>query len=414
MLATQPAPNPQRMADCPAIGASRPVSDCMKFNGEPPTHNPLAMQQWRACQDCGNRIDADGIPARLALVKPWAADAAVSRERWENLTSRLFEALGSGLTMDRIVKDTGLDERWLELFAGKPELVRGNVPRDYPDQPTRFETSVDKLESFLVKYEAECLARSPARVLTTVTKAVIRGIADARALGMIVLIDAESGLGKTEGASEFIAKARAAEGFHCNAWMIRLEEGGVSPLHVLCQIADEIVGFGKYDRRNVPAATRAIRQATEGSGGVLIIDEAQLIAQEGIQGPKVLNCLRQFCDWNCFGIALLANGEIYRRYGGSENFAQLYRRVAKRIEIFGLKDAKEAARRQPPAPALQVADVRAIAAAWGITDPEVVAWCVRIAEQPGTLGTLAKLLKRARYEYSTINRPALIDMGVWS
>lgn len=415
MLATQPTPAIQRMVACPATGAQRPASDCGKFNGEPPTHNPMAMQQWRACQDCQNRTDADGIPARLALVKPWPEDAAVTRERWDNLTNRLILALGNGLTIERIVKESALDARWLELFAGNPDLVRGNAPRAYPDEPTHFETKVDTLESYLAKYETERLARSPGRVLTTVTKAVIRGIADARALGMIVLVDAVPGLGKTEGAREFIAKARAAEGFRCNVWMIRLEESGVSPLNVLCQIADEIVGYGKFDRRNLPAVSRAIRQATEGIGGVLIVDEAQHLAQEGIQGPKVLNSLRQFCatDWNCFGIALLANGEVYQRYGVNDKFAQLYSRVAKRIEIFGLKDAKEAARRQPPVPALQITDVRAIAAAWGIVDPEIVAWCVRIAEQPGTLRKLSVLLMRAIHEYGIINRAALIDMGVW-
>lgn len=414
MLATQTAVSNQRTIDCPAIGLPRPASDCGKFNGEAPTHNPLAMHQWRACQGCKHQTDAAGDSVHLALVKPWSEGAAVSRERWTDLTNRLILALSPALSIERITKETGLDARWLELFAGSPDLVRGNVARDYPDQPTLFETKVDKLESYLSKVDAERRERSPERVLTTVTKAVMTGIADARALVSIVLIDAESGLGKTAGAEEAITRARIAEGFRCNVWMIQLGEGGVSPLNVLCQIADELVGYGKFDHRNVPAVSRAIRQATEGGGGVLIVDEAQLIAQEGIQGPKVFNSLRQFCDWGCFGIALLANGEIYRRYGKNENYTQLYRRVAKRIEIFGLKEAKEAALRRPPAPALQVADVRAVAASWGIADIEVIAWSERIAEQPGALGKLTKLYSRARHEYGNISRLALADMGVWS
>lgn len=414
MLANQMTAHNERVVGCPATGAQRPASDCGKFNGPAPTHNPLDMQQWRACQGCKHRTDADGNLAHLALVKPWSEGAAVSRERWNDLTNRLILSLSPVLSIERIAKETGLDTRWLELFAGSPDLVRGNVARDYPDQPTLFETRVDKLESYLLKADAERRECSPERVLTTVTKAVMMGIADARALVSIVLVDAESGLGKSAGADEAIVRARIAEGFKCNVWMIELQESGVSPLNVLCQIADEVVGYGKFDRRNVPAVSRAIRQATEGSGGVLIIDEAQLIAQEGIQGPKVFNSLRQFCDWECFGIALLANGEIYRRYGGSENFTQLYRRVAKRIEIFGLKDAKEAARRHPPAPALQVADVRAVVASWGVADPDVVGWAVRIVEQPGALGNLTKLFRRARREYGVINSAALKDMGVWS
>lgn len=414
MLANQITVSNERAVACPATGAQRPASDCGKFNGPAPTHNPLAMLQWRSCQGCKHRTDADGNLAHLVLVKPWPDDAAVSRERWDDLTNRLILALGAGLTLDRTATETGLDAHWLELFAANPEMVRGNTARTYPDQPTKFETKVDTLESYLVKIAAEHLARSPARVLTTVTKAVIRGIADARALGMLVLIDAEPGLGKTEGGHEFVTLARVAEGFRCNVWMIRLEESGVSPLNVLYQIADEIIGFGKYDRRSVPAVSRAIRKATEGSGGVLIVDEAQRIAQEGIQGPKVLDSLRQFCatDWNCFGIALLANGEIYRRYGSDEKYAQLSRRIAKRVEIFGLKDAEEAERKRMPA--LQVADVRAVVSAWGVADPDVVGWAARIVKQPGALGNLTKLFRRARHEYGVINSAALKDMGVWS
>lgn len=111
---------------------------------------------------------------------------------------------------------------------------------------------------------------------------------------------------------------------------------------------------------------------------------------------------------------LMANGEIYHRYGQNEKFTQLYSRVHKRIEVFGLNDADEAARRTPPAPALQVADVRAIAAQWGIEDPEVIAWCVREAAKPGALRHLDKRLRGVLDDWGEITRASLQLAGVWS
>lgn len=39
--------------DCPAQGATVTAAECQAFREKPaPTHNPMAMQHWRACQHC--------------------------------------------------------------------------------------------------------------------------------------------------------------------------------------------------------------------------------------------------------------------------------------------------------------------------------------------------------------------------
>lgn len=39
--------------ECPVTCQPRPVADCRRINAGPaPTHNPLAMLTWRACQAC--------------------------------------------------------------------------------------------------------------------------------------------------------------------------------------------------------------------------------------------------------------------------------------------------------------------------------------------------------------------------
>lgn len=44
------------IAECPITNATRPRSDCQRIgNGPAPTHNPLAMQTWRTCQNCAHK-----------------------------------------------------------------------------------------------------------------------------------------------------------------------------------------------------------------------------------------------------------------------------------------------------------------------------------------------------------------------
>ncbi|RRD90112.1 XRE family transcriptional regulator [Conchiformibius steedae] len=41
---------------CPYTGAEMPLMACMETaNGKAPTHNPMKMAHWRACQNCPKR-----------------------------------------------------------------------------------------------------------------------------------------------------------------------------------------------------------------------------------------------------------------------------------------------------------------------------------------------------------------------
>ena len=41
--------------ECPANYQKQPRGACRKANEAAPTHNPLAMRIWRACQSCANK-----------------------------------------------------------------------------------------------------------------------------------------------------------------------------------------------------------------------------------------------------------------------------------------------------------------------------------------------------------------------
>jgi DNA transposition AAA+ family ATPase len=358
------------------------------------------------------------MSTRLSLVREWPADAAITQVRWEALVMRLIAAYSNNMTPARLareasagqVRGVSIDAQWLALFTTQPEIVRGNTARLYSDQPSGFELRVSALESALDRHETERRTRGePGQIETSVARAVCEAIAEARALTSIVQADADPGIGKSQGADYYISRCRAAEGFACPAWKIRLDAAGVSLRVILCQIADEIIGAGHYGGTDV-AIANDIAKATEGTGGVLIIDEAQHLAEE-ISGPRILNALRSFAgtDKGCFGLVLLGNGEIYRRYNTAK-YAQLQSRMDHRVEILGLDAGEHDAKKNPhnPKPALQVADVRAIAEEWGVTDLDAVALSINIARKPGALRALTNLYKRARHEWGEINHRTMI------
>lgn len=45
--------------ECPATCQKQPRGDCRKANGPAPTHNPLAMHVWRACQNCKHKPEKE-------------------------------------------------------------------------------------------------------------------------------------------------------------------------------------------------------------------------------------------------------------------------------------------------------------------------------------------------------------------
>jgi len=47
--------------DCPALGEQLTVERCQGFyQRQAPTHNPMAMQHWRACQQCSFNPNCGG------------------------------------------------------------------------------------------------------------------------------------------------------------------------------------------------------------------------------------------------------------------------------------------------------------------------------------------------------------------
>lgn len=131
-----------------------------------------------------------------------------------------------------------------------------------------------------------------------------------------------------------------------------------------------------------------IEEKTRGRGGILIIDEAQHLADAKIEhGIRIINGLRRYVDKGLFGIALLNNGEIYRRISGGK-YAQLLSRMQDwRIEIKGVTEH----------------DIDLVMAAWGVSGKDERKWCIKRGMGPGQLRAVVNGFHNALLECDSID-----------
>lgn len=229
----------------------------------------------------------------------------------------------------------------------------------------------------------------PMMAETTVTRGIRKGLEDLRRESAISYIDAPSGVGKTEGVKQFIAGARKQEGSDCSVWDITLTANDMSRKDVLSKMVTAILDGKLYGVRSPYGMAEAIREATAGGGGLLIIDEAQHLGEvdKRISLP-IINSLRSFSDAGCFGIALLGNGEIYRKLQDGK-FPQLTSRLdPNRLEIAELGKGRKGQI------ALIEQDVLAVMDAWGMSGNGVTEWCLQAAAKPGALRYMTSTYRR--------------------
>lgn len=329
-------------------------------------------------------------------------------ERWEILKNRLVDELDrGGQTLARFATETGVEAGQLEIWLTSPRSFSRYGKRG--GENGTWEKSVSLLiaealeRSFAqLDEERQQRKRHPSRVETSVTRAVMEGIASARSMVETVLIDAQPGLGKTEGFREYIARARKAEGFDCPVWLVELDEYSLSHKAILGQVAKQCVGEGRFDDKSEYSLSRAIIDATEGKGGVLIVDEAQHLGDATkIMGIPIINGLRRLVDRGCFGLVLIGNGEIYQRLSPAK-FAQLLSRMdAWRVDIAGLGKGKKGQ------PALTEEDVDGVMAAWGVSGVDERKYCISAVKQPGALRTLVSLFRRSLERFDCIDAVTL-------
>jgi DNA transposition AAA+ family ATPase len=174
------------------------------------------------------------------------------------------------------------------------------------------------------------------------------------------------GIGKTSAACTYAAS-------NSNVWKITANPSLATPRDVLQGLSRAL---GLY-AASVPAKMmHAIVERVRGTGGLIIIDEAQHLR------PEAIDQLRSIHDDADIGLALIGNEAIASRLEGDgrrEKFAQLTSRV-------GMRKTQAKASK---------GDVEAILDAWGIDGATERALLAAVARKPGALRVMGKTVRLA-------------------
>ena len=203
-------------------------------------------------------------------------------------------------------------------------------------------------------------------VSTPSSKKILTALETAQWLPEMVVVAAGPGVGKT-------TTARNYRDTHPNTFMITASPALTKARHVLEALA-EVLGLTETTPRRI---ARAIETRLKDTGALLIVDEAQFLAAGGVEQ------LRSLYDQANVGVAMMGNEEVWSKIDGGGRkalFAQVHSRVGVKVRL-----ARPA-----------TGDIDAILDAVGVVDTAQRALLHQIANKPGALRGLEKVLRIAR------------------
>lgn len=230
---------------------------------------------------------------------------------------------------------------------------------------------------------AQAAMPEPPRFIPTPTaEAVSAVLLHARAAADLVVVSGPPGIGKTSAVCAFTRRTP-------NVWKITGHPMLRSPRAAMEDMAR---ATGLLNERGLANLHRAIVQRVRGTGGLIIVDEANHLSSDA------LDQFRSIHDEAEIGMAFVGNAMVFSRLegGGSRQaeFAQLFSRVGMRLT--NLKDHR----------ARLGGDIDAYLDAWEVTDGGARKLLHAIGRKPGALRNLRKALSLA-HMLATTKREAL-------
>ena len=179
----------------------------------------------------------------------------------------------------------------------------------------------------------DLLANSPAPptwAATPLAKRAMAALAHAHLAADMCAVYGAPGLGKT-------ISARRYAGLRPNVWIATATRATRSVTGTLRQVADAMQ-LRSAPRRAADLESAAVERM-RGSGGLLIVDEAQHLPTASLEE------LRSLHDASGCGLALVGSDPLWLRLsaGRHPELAQLYSRVGKRVRLGGVTAADTAA-----------------------------------------------------------------------
>lgn len=209
------------------------------------------------------------------------------------------------------------------------------------------------------------LPRAPSFVATTTAASFLAALEYAQAAPDLVLITGGAGVGKTTAAQHYARQSP-------NVWIVTARPS----LSSMQPLMEELLNVLDVVERSASRRTTAALRKLRGSGGLIIVDEAQ-----HLQVPA-LEELRSLHDQGCVGLALMGNESVSGRLEGqgrSPQYAQLFSRIGTRT------------RRTHPL----TADIDALLDAWSVEGRPLRKMLHAIGRKPGALRSVTKVLRQA-------------------
>ena len=229
-----------------------------------------------------------------------------------------------------------------------------------------------KLSLWLASNERRQEARNatptvPEWAPTPTAKKMLDGMHYAQASGDLAVIYGAAGLGKTCTCEEYQRR-------NPNVWIATMAPDTARIYPALEEIAEAA------NLRSIPGRASRLRRELvkrfQGTGGLLIIDEAQHLSVDALES------IRAIYDASGVGLVLSGNEKVYTAlFGGSRaaTFAQLYSRVEKKVHV--TKTTAD--------------DAAAYLAAAGLQDKKLRALLASIATKDRNLRGMVKVYKLA-------------------
>lgn len=269
-----------------------------------------------------------------------------------------------------VIEQDGLTNAEVARQSGISAQILSPLLKDkYTSNP---EQHLEKLANWLRTYQAgketrREVSQEPDWVETPTSKVLLEMMRLSQGFQAWTMAYEGAGVGKTK-------SARRYQKHNSNVWIVTASPNTKSRRAFLAAIAREM-GINA-NGMTIDRLDYEIAQRIEDSNGLLIIDEAQYVTDDSLNGLRILT-------ENRIGVTLLGNDVVRSRMSAPKSRTNMYP-VWSRI----LKSRKITRSTQK--------DILAYIKAWGITDSAVVQWAFKtIPSTTGQIRTLRNLIRLA-------------------
>ncbi len=273
------------------------------------------------------------------------------------------------LSNRKISKESDIDEGILsKLLNNKP--YTGDTEAQLQKLETWLNTRGTQVEEF-----ANAALKEPGFVMLPTSETIWKLMDLARSMRRWSMVYEGSGIGKTMTAEEYQRQ-------HNNVWIVTASSFCKSARAILSEICDRM--NIKCSSMTAHRMKSAIEKELDGTNGLIIIDEAQYLSDD------VLNGLRIMAERKC-GVFLLGNDVVRTRMSASRSQVNLNPIWSRNIRPTCIKVASKE-------------DIKAYMQAWGIQDPKLFTAAYNIVPKTtGQLRTLGDMIMLASSSASRNN-----------